>query len=67
MDITNVEISKTDEILENKICEIRSINQTKIFLPRVMESVYDVNKARLRKMYEEGRRQAFEVLKEFTL
>lgn len=67
MDITNVEISKTDEILENKICEIRSINQTKIFLPRVMESVYDVNKARLRKMYEEGRRQAFEVLKEFIL
>lgn len=58
IEITNVEISKNDEKIEDHLCKENGIKQTKIFLPRIMESVYDINKERVRKMYEEGRNAA---------
>lgn len=55
VEITNIEISKSDEALEDLICEKKNIKQTKIFLPRILKSTYDVNKERLAVLYNAGR------------
>jgi len=55
VDITNVEISKNDEYRIDAICGANGIRNTKLFLPRVMKSVYDTDPSRLRKIYEAGR------------
>lgn len=64
VDISNTEVSKNDEWQEDRLCRELNIKQTKIFLPRVMESVYDVDPERLRQVYEAGREEALRVLGE---
>jgi predicted patatin/cPLA2 family phospholipase len=54
VDITNVEISKTDEVLINAFCKREGISFTNLYLPRVMKSVYDTDPGRLNKIYNEG-------------
>lgn len=54
VDITNVEISKNDEYQITNFCAARGIKNTMLYLPRVMESVYDTNPERLKKIYQEG-------------
>lgn len=55
VDISNVEVSKMDEQLEDLICKKRNIPQRKYFLPSIMQSVYDTDPVRLRQLYEAGR------------
>ncbi len=58
-DISNVEVSKNDEFMENKIMKEKGIKKHKtIFLPSIMQDVYDVDKGRLKQMYEAGKLQA---------
>lgn len=54
VDITNVEISKNDESQIDKLCQTKGIKNNKVFLPRVMQSVYDTDKSRLKEIYEKG-------------
>jgi len=62
VDITNVEISKSDEILEDLLCEKYNIKQTKIFLPKILTSLYDVDPTRLTALYNAGRQSAASAL-----
>lgn len=55
VDISNVEVSKMDEQLEDLICKKRNIPQRKYFLPSIMESVYDTDPNRLQQLYQAGR------------
>ena len=55
VDITNVEISKNDEYMLDKICKAKKIRNTKLFLPRIMKSTYDINRERLLLMYKAGK------------
>jgi hypothetical protein len=61
VDITNTEISKNDERIEQEICMRRGIPYRAIYLPRIMKSVYDVDPGRLKAMYEAGREAAEKV------
>jgi predicted acylesterase/phospholipase RssA len=54
VDITNVEISKTDEVLINAYCDAKGIRKTNLYLDRVMKSVYDTDPARLKQIYNVG-------------
>jgi predicted acylesterase/phospholipase RssA len=54
VDITNVEISKKDEMLENMISEKKKIKNTQIFLPKVLKSLYDTNPKLLKELYQAG-------------
>jgi predicted acylesterase/phospholipase RssA len=54
VDITNVEISKNDEQQIDEICAVKGIRNIKLYLPRVMKTVYDTDPARLKKIYEAG-------------
>lgn len=57
VDISNTEVSKNDEALEiNYIKTEHLVNRGIFFLPKVMESLYDVDKGRLKKLYEEGKK-----------
>ncbi len=55
VDITNVEISKNDEYMLDKICKEKNIRNTKLFLPRILKSTYDTNRNRLLLMYKAGK------------
>jgi predicted acylesterase/phospholipase RssA len=55
VDITNVEVSKNDEYMLDKICKAKKIRNTKLFLPRIMKSTYDTNRDRLLLMYKAGK------------
>ncbi|MTI29871.1 patatin-like phospholipase family protein [Xanthovirga aplysinae] len=68
IDIMNAEISKNDELLEDTICKDRQILQSKFFLPRIMESVYDVDPERLKENYLAGREMVLKnSVKNFSL
>jgi predicted acylesterase/phospholipase RssA len=54
VDITNVEVSKNDEFMLDDICARKNIRNTKLFLPRVMKTVYDTDPARLEQLYQAG-------------
>jgi predicted acylesterase/phospholipase RssA len=54
VDITNVEISKTDEVLINAYCDANNIRRTNLYLDRVMNSVYDTDPERLKRIYNVG-------------
>lgn len=54
IDIMNLEISKSDEKEEKLICERDHIKLTQLFLPKVLESLYDTDNGRLLKLYNEG-------------
>jgi len=60
IDISNIEVSKNDEAIENSIAKEKGIKNTAIFLERKLNDVYDVDKNRLKEQYEEGRKKAFE-------
>jgi predicted patatin/cPLA2 family phospholipase len=52
--IVNIEISKSDEMLEDLLAEKKSIKQVKCFLPSIMDHFYDVNPTKLRELYFKG-------------
>lgn len=58
VDIVNVETSKSDEMLEDLLCEAKKIKQTKIFLPQVLTSLYDTDNVRLSILFNRGREVA---------
>ncbi len=58
VDIVNVETSKSDEMLEDLLCETKKIKQTKIFLPTVLTSLYDTDLTRLGILFNRGREVA---------
>ncbi len=56
VDITNIEVSKNDEYQEHQDCmHCKIIDHGIYFLPRIMESVYDVDKPKLKKLYESAK------------
>ncbi len=62
VDITGTEVSKNDEWQEDRLCRELNIPQHKLFLPRVMESVYDVDPERLLQAYETGKQEVHRAL-----
>lgn len=56
VDISNVEVSKMDEQLEDYLSKEKGIPQHKYFLPSIMQSVYDTDPARLQQLYVAGRK-----------
>lgn len=53
VEITNAEISKNDEDQEKRTIQEKGITDHGTFyLPRIMQGVYDVDKARLRQLYD---------------
>lgn len=56
IDIVNMEISKNDEALEKEVIKEKSIfNHGTFYLPKVMNSYYDLGKGKLKKLYDGGR------------
>jgi len=56
IDISLVEVSKNDEYKEIHVIQTKKIvNHKTIYLPRVMNNFYDVDKNKLKQLYEEGR------------
>lgn len=60
MDIMLMEISKSDERIEDEICQRKNIPQKKIFLPKIMDGFYDVTPAKLKLLYDAGAKSAIE-------
>lgn len=59
VEITNTEVSKNDELLEKRIIEEKGIyNHGTVFLPKIMEGVYDVNHEHIQEIYQAGMVQA---------
>ena len=59
VDINNVEISKNDEQEIDRISNERGIKQhPHVYLPRVMDHVYDISPENLQKVYEAGKQAA---------
>lgn len=57
VEITNAEISKNDEYQEKNTIQRKGIvNHGTFYLPRIMQGVYDVDKKRLRELYEASKR-----------
>jgi len=52
LDILQGELSISDAIIENLTCKAYGIELFQVYLPRVLESLYDVDKERLKKLYE---------------
>lgn len=48
------EISKSDEAIEDLICESKGVKQTKLFLPNILKSLYDTDSDRLKQLYSES-------------
>lgn len=56
-EITNAEVSKNDEFQEKQtIREKGIIDHGTFYLPRIMQGVYDVDKERLRQLYEASKK-----------
>lgn len=55
IDVMNLEISKNDELKINTICDRKSIPNYKIYLPNILESLYDTDNNRLLELYEKGK------------
>jgi len=53
-----LETSKKDEKLEKLIASDLNIKHTAIFLPSIMQSLYDTNPDRIKKLYGEGEKAA---------
>lgn len=54
--ISNAEVSKNDDMREQEIMEEKNIfNHGTFYLPRIMQGVYDVDKDRLRELYERSK------------
>ncbi|NJO89613.1 MAG: patatin-like phospholipase family protein [Chloroflexia bacterium] len=62
MDIQTLEISKTDERIEDEICKRKRISQKKIFLPKIMNGFYDVSPEKIEMLYQAGIANAREVM-----
>lgn len=54
IDIMNIEISKGDELLIDTLCTKHNIKNYKLYLPSILETLYDIDKERLQALYEEG-------------
>ncbi|WP_306640053.1 patatin-like phospholipase family protein [Sanyastnella coralliicola] len=53
--ITNNEISKNDELIEQQVMENKGIkDHGTVFLPRITQGVYDIDQARLKALYQGG-------------
>ena len=53
VEISNAEISKNDEVQEKNTIKRKGIvDHGTFYLPRIMQGVYDVDKGRLRKLYD---------------
>lgn len=56
IDILNYEISKGDEHEQQVIAERNSIELHQLFLPKVLQSLYDLDHARLRELHQAGKK-----------
>lgn len=55
IDIMNVEISKGDEIKERYLTAQLNVELQQIFMPSVLENLYDTDHTRLRQLYDEAK------------
>jgi len=55
IDIMNIEISKNDEKEINRICKEKNITNHKLYLPTILNSLYDTDNDRLNELYEAGK------------
>lgn len=58
--IVNMEISKTDELMEDDLCQDKNIIQHKIFLPKITHDLYDISPERLELLYNTAKKIAFD-------
>lgn len=56
VDILNVEISKSDEQITKKWCQLNDCEFWVSYLPSVLESLYDVDNDRLKLLWEEAKK-----------
>ncbi len=57
VEISNAEISKNDEVQEKSTIQRKGIvDHGTFYLPRIMQGVYDVDKTRLRELYEAAKK-----------
>jgi predicted acylesterase/phospholipase RssA len=66
VDILMVEISKSDERLQKYIAEDKGIDLTQVFIPSVLETMYDTSPDRLRELDEKAIESANFYLKNFV-
>lgn len=62
IDIMNNEISKNDDILEKALAMDKGVKLTQVYLPWLLDNLYDVDNIGLRELYQAGRKnmiQAF--------
>lgn len=62
MDILLAELSRNDQIKQTEYANKKGINNVNIFMPKVMQSQYDVDKTRLNQLYQSARSQAIETM-----
>jgi len=53
-EIMTIEISKTDERLERDFFESINVVPIQVFLPKILENVYDYDHKRLKELYDAG-------------
>lgn len=63
IDVMNMEISKSDQYKEDQVSSRLGINNTQVFLPKVMKSLYDTDKGRIMDLYVKGKKRAKAALK----
>jgi predicted patatin/cPLA2 family phospholipase len=63
IDIMELEISKSDERLENRFANEIGYTPHQIFLPSILEHVYDTDKQRLKQLYDAGYKMGEDILK----
>ena len=54
IEILQVEISKSDEIEERLLAKESNVNLSQLFLPNVLDSLYDMKKENLLELYKQG-------------
>lgn len=62
VEITTAEVSKNDKTLESEIIKAKSIfDHGTFYLPKVMNGVYDINKDRLKELYEKSKERVNDI------
>ena len=62
IDIMELEISKSDERLEKRFADEIGYTPNRIFLPSILEHVYDSDNSRLKKLYDAGYKMGEDII-----
>lgn len=58
VNITNIEVSKTDQWQELRLAKDKNIPIMQVFMPQIMRKVYDTDPSRLYELYQKARAEA---------